>query len=133
METSLQVQTVIWGEDNIIKSYFMEKGNVDDVWEKAAFIVEGEYSTGAQEQLYIEPNGMIAEVRDGTVNVWGSMQCPFYVQKALTELMGLPARRSGSCKRRRAGRSAGRKVPVRNRRPCGAAGVEIGPPGEDNL
>ncbi len=91
MDASLRAQTVIWGEDNIIKSYLMEKGNVDDVWEKAAFIVDGEYSTGAQEQLYIEPNGMIAEVRDGTVNVWGSMQCPFYVQKALTGLMGLPA------------------------------------------
>ena len=55
-------------------------------------IVEGEYETGAQEQLYIEPNGMIA-VADRThgVTVWGSMQCPYYVHKALAGLFGLPA------------------------------------------
>ena len=31
------------------------------VWQNADYIVEGEYTTGAQEQLYIETNGMIAE------------------------------------------------------------------------
>ena len=30
---------------------------------KADYIVEGEYRTGAQEQLYIENNGMIASLR----------------------------------------------------------------------
>ncbi len=29
-------------------------------WAKADYIVEGEYTTGAQEQLYIENNGVIA-------------------------------------------------------------------------
>ena len=50
----------------------------------APIVVEGEYETGAQEQLYIEPNGMLAMANpsDG-VTVWGSMQCPYYVHKAL--------------------------------------------------
>ena len=90
MGTSALAETVIWGEDNVIKSYLMEKGDVDDAFTNAAFIVAGEYSTGAQEQLYIEPNGMIAAYEDGGVTIWGSMQCPFYVQKAVTGLMGLP-------------------------------------------
>jgi CO/xanthine dehydrogenase Mo-binding subunit len=62
----------------------IEKGNVDDVWEKADYIVEGEYSTGAQEQLYIENNGMIAAFDDPAqgITVWGSLQCPYYVHKA---------------------------------------------------
>ena len=51
---------IIWGEDNVFKTYLIEKGDLDGVWEKADYIVEGEYSTGAQEQLYIENNGMIA-------------------------------------------------------------------------
>ncbi len=35
----------------------------DEIWQTADFIVEGEYRTGAQEQLYIENNGVIAEAR----------------------------------------------------------------------
>ena len=51
-------------------------------------------TTGAQEQLYIEPNGMVAKAGvDEGVTVWGSMQCPYYVQKALMALFDLPADR----------------------------------------
>ena len=64
---------------------------MDQAWKDAAWIVEGEYSTGAQEQLYIEPNGVIAQAGDtGALTVWGSMQCPFYMHKALVALTGLP-------------------------------------------
>jgi CO/xanthine dehydrogenase Mo-binding subunit len=56
--------------------------------------VEGEYETGAQEQLYIEPNGMIAIAdREHGVTVWGSMQCPYYIHNALAGLFGLPPER----------------------------------------
>ena len=75
----------------VFKSFHMDKGDVDSVWARADFIVEGEYSTGAQEQLYIENNGMIAVAnsQDG-VTVWGSLQCPYYVHKALKGLFDLP-------------------------------------------
>ena len=44
----------------------------------AAHIVEGEYRTGAQEHLYIENNGVIAEwSAESGVTVWGSLQCPY--------------------------------------------------------
>ena len=80
-----------WGDDNVFKKFLVDKGNVDDVWSKADFIVEGEYETGAQEQLYIENNGAIAMANaDDGVTVWGSMQCPYYVHKALIKLFGLP-------------------------------------------
>ena len=47
--------------------------------------------TGAQEQLYIENNGVIATANpEEGVTVWGSMQCPYYVHKALMKLFGLP-------------------------------------------
>ena len=91
IEESLARKEVIWGEDNTFKTYLVNRGDVDAAWKDAAAIVEGEYFTGAQEQLYIEPNGMIAVAspRDG-VTVWGSMQCPYYVHKALAALFGLP-------------------------------------------
>ena len=91
LEDSLEKKEIIWGEDNVFKEFLVDKGNVDDVWSKADFIVEGEYYTGAQEQLYIENNGAIAIAnRADGVTVWGSMQCPYYVHKALIKLFGLP-------------------------------------------
>jgi CO/xanthine dehydrogenase Mo-binding subunit len=91
IEDSLAREHVIWGADNIFKTFRVNHGNVDGAWGEAALIVEGEYFTGAQEQLYIETNGMVASAnpRDG-ITVWGSMQCPFYVHKALMTLFALP-------------------------------------------
>jgi CO/xanthine dehydrogenase Mo-binding subunit len=92
LDDSLNKKEIIWGEDNVFKTFHVEKGNVDEVWAKAdVVIVEGEYRTGAQEQLYIENNGAIAiaNAQEG-VTVWGSMQCPYYVHKALLKLFNLP-------------------------------------------
>src|SRR5215813_3563135 len=91
VQESLDQKEIIWGDDNVFKKFLVEKGNVDEAWSNAAFIVEGEYETGAQEQLYIENNGAIAiaNAADG-VTVWGSMQCPYYVHKALVKLFDLP-------------------------------------------
>src|SRR5713101_5585153 len=91
LEDSLAQKEIIWGEDNVFKQFLVDKGNVDQAWSQADFIVEGEYETGAQEQLYIENNGAIAKASaDEGVTVWGSMQCPYYVHKALIKLFGLP-------------------------------------------
>ena len=91
IEESERKSTIIWGKDNTLKSFLVEKGDVDTVWKDAAHIVEGEYFTGAQEQLYIENNGMIAAYdEENGVTVWGSLQCPYYVHKALMALFGLP-------------------------------------------
>jgi CO/xanthine dehydrogenase Mo-binding subunit len=92
---------VIWhgsahgGSANTFKRYLMEKGTaeeLEEIFATADFIVEGEYRTGAQEQLYIENNGVIAEysATDG-VKVQGAMQCPYYVVHALELVFNLPA------------------------------------------
>ena len=91
VEESLAQKETIWGEDNVFKKFLVNKGNVDQAWSQADFIVEGEYETGAQEQLYIETNGAIAIANpDDGITIWGSMQCPYYVHKALIKLFGLP-------------------------------------------
>jgi CO/xanthine dehydrogenase Mo-binding subunit len=89
IEESLAQKQIVWGGDNVLKSYLLEKGDVQEVLAEGGLIVEGEYETGAQEQLYIEPNGMIALADSSGVTVWGSIQCPYYVQKALTPLFGM--------------------------------------------
>src|SRR5215210_2672718 len=92
IEEALAPKEVIWGEDNVFKTFLVEKGNVDEVWDSPDIVVvEGEYRTGAQEQLYIETNGVIAEASpEAGVVVRGSMQCPYYVHKALVKLFDLP-------------------------------------------
>ncbi|WP_246301655.1 xanthine dehydrogenase family protein molybdopterin-binding subunit [Granulicella arctica] len=92
---------VIWhgsdygGTANTFKTYLMEKGTpeeLESIFSKADFIVEGEYRTGAQEQLYIENNGIIAEYSPTEgLTVQGSMQCPYYLVHALTLVFDLPA------------------------------------------
>jgi len=90
IEESERGEEIIWGADNIFKTFLIEKGNPDAAWESAAHIVEGEYRTGAQEQLYIENNGMIAAFdAEHGLTVWGSLQCPYYVHKAMMALLGL--------------------------------------------
>jgi len=83
-------QVKVWGEDNVVRHYRMERGEVDDALAGAAQIIEGSYETGAQEHLYIEPQGVLAEpTHDDGVIVRGSMQCPYYVHRAVKIAMGL--------------------------------------------
>jgi CO/xanthine dehydrogenase Mo-binding subunit len=91
IDESLAVTQRIWGDNNVFKTFRVEKGDTTIGFAEADFIVEGEYETGAQEQLYIETNGMIATANpDDGVTVWGSMQCPYYIHKALLPIFGLP-------------------------------------------
>ena len=72
------------------KTIAIEKGSLDEGFAAADVVVEGEYRAGHQEQLYIEPNGAIAVPDGGGITLYGSMQCPYYVHRALKVLLGLP-------------------------------------------
>jgi CO/xanthine dehydrogenase Mo-binding subunit len=96
IEDALAKRASVWGEDNVFKEYWIKKGDVDAAMARGdVLVVEGEYATSAQEQLYIEPNGMIAAVTAAEgITVWGSMQCPYYIQKALMKLFDVPAEKA---------------------------------------
>jgi CO/xanthine dehydrogenase Mo-binding subunit len=71
-------------------AYEVGRGDIDASFAAAAFVVEGEYRVGHQEQLYIENQAMIAEPRpDGGITVRGSLQCPYYVHEALKRALAL--------------------------------------------
>jgi CO/xanthine dehydrogenase Mo-binding subunit len=74
--------------DVVFKHIHIEKGSVATALESADVIVDGTYRTGAQEHVYIEPNGVVAVPEEGGIAVYGSIQCPFYVHKALVTLLG---------------------------------------------
>jgi CO/xanthine dehydrogenase Mo-binding subunit len=75
--------------DRTFKHVQIVKGDVETGLRAADIVVEGEYRTGHFEQLYIEPNGVVAVPEPGGITVYGSLQCPYYVHRALTVLLGL--------------------------------------------
>lgn len=76
---------------NIVARHRVRKGDVEKALAEAEIVVRGEFRTGYQEHAYIETQGMIAVPDDdGGIVVQGSMQCPFYIQKGLQYVLGLP-------------------------------------------
>jgi CO/xanthine dehydrogenase Mo-binding subunit len=93
-DDALAVTQELYGEDNVFKQLLIRKGHATDAELDAAFagaarVIEGDYSTSPQEQMYIEPQAMMAEwTDDGRCHIVGSMQCPYYVHKAMKALLG---------------------------------------------
>jgi CO/xanthine dehydrogenase Mo-binding subunit len=96
IDASLAATVKLYGDDNVFKQFMVRKGHADDaaleaVFAGAAQVIEGTYWTSAQEQMYIEPQAMMAqwETADGgRCYIVGSMQCPYYVHKAMKPLLG---------------------------------------------
>jgi CO/xanthine dehydrogenase Mo-binding subunit len=74
----------------VISHWKVRRGDAEAAMQRGdVVVVEGTYRTPYQEHAYIEPNGMIgAPDGQGGVVVYGSMQCPFYVQKAVASALG---------------------------------------------
>lgn len=76
---------------NIFKSYRIRRGDVKEALEGSDYVIDRIYRTPHQEHAYLEPQGMLAEPADnGCIHVYGSMQCPFYVQDAVAAILGRP-------------------------------------------
>jgi len=71
----------------------IERGDVERGFAESELVVEGEYHTGHQEHIYIECQAMTAWFEGSTLVAEGSMQCPYYVHKALVHALGLPPER----------------------------------------
>ena len=70
--------------------YTVESGDAAAAMATAELVIEGTYRVGHQEQLYIENQAMIAVPRgDGGVTVHGSLQCPYYVHKAMKRALAM--------------------------------------------
>ena len=75
--------------DHEFAHYTVERGDADAAW-RGDLVIEGTYRVGHQEQLYIENQAMIAVPReDGGITVHGSLQCPYYIHKAMKRALDL--------------------------------------------
>jgi len=79
------------GGGNVFNEMVLYKGDADTGFAEADVIIESEYETGYQEHAYIETQGAIAVPEEGGgMAIYASMQCPFYVQRAVSKVLGLP-------------------------------------------
>jgi CO/xanthine dehydrogenase Mo-binding subunit len=86
MEESLACKQLLYGEENIFKTIRTEKGTPPAFG--ALQNLEKTYTTPHQEHAYLEPQSMIARYNGGRIKIVGSMQCPFFVERALETLSG---------------------------------------------
>ena len=71
---------------NIFENITIKKGDFPKAKKRADFIIKEEFATGYQEHIYLEPQVAMAVPEGNTIHIFGSMQCPYYVQKAMDEL-----------------------------------------------
>ncbi len=87
---ALAGRIVIHRADNVQKRYRIVKGDGDQAVSRCEVVVTGTYRTPLQEQLYLEPQGVLAWWEDGKARLTGSLQCPYYVEKGIERTFGLP-------------------------------------------
>ena len=82
--------TPVYDLDGALEVYStiqITKGDVDSVQGE---VIERTFKVGLQEQLYIEPQGAIAIPEPGgAIRIIGSLQCPYYVHRALKRALKL--------------------------------------------
>ncbi len=93
VDDSLACKQVLLGEDNVMCTYRVKLGDAKAAIDGAEVVVRGTYEVGHQEQMYIEPQGCAAYWDDDGLHVVGSMQCPYYVDKALAHALKMDSSR----------------------------------------
>jgi CO/xanthine dehydrogenase Mo-binding subunit len=83
IEDALSKKQIVFGTDNVMKRYRIVKGDAAKALASSPVVITGRYSTHHQEQLYIEPQGVLAFWEGDVARVVGSLQCPFYVHKGV--------------------------------------------------
>ncbi len=78
-------------DTNTACQHQVKRGDLAAGFKEADHIIEATFETPYQEHYYLEPQGCIAQpMGDGGVYILGSIQCPFYVQKAVAKALAIP-------------------------------------------
>jgi len=78
-------------ETNLACQHQVKRGNPEAGFKASDQIIEASFETPFQEHYYLEPQGCIAQsTPTGGIYIIGSIQCPFYVQKAVSKALAIP-------------------------------------------
>ena len=76
---------------NLVNTHRIRRGDVDEGFRRADFIVEEEFRTPCVEHAYMEPEVAVGVPRpDGVMEVYGSMQHPFSTRRFVSACLGVP-------------------------------------------
>lgn len=78
----------VFSYDHSAIDYAYTKGIGEAAFLNADQVISYTYDTGYQEQLYIEPQGIIGLYEHGRITIMGSIQCPYYIKEALINTLG---------------------------------------------
>ncbi len=75
--------------DSVFFDYEFGRGDLEKAFAEADKIYEEKFTTGYQDQTYLETQGMMAQPEaDGRMFIHGSMQCAYYVHGAVIRALG---------------------------------------------
>ena len=76
---------------NIVNTHQIRRGNVEQGFREAAFVIEERFQTQFVEHAYMEPEVAVCVPRaDGVIEVYGSMQHPFSTRRFTSACLGVP-------------------------------------------
>ncbi len=91
IDASKAAQLKFIHNSNIACTHRVDRGNLKGGFAEAARIIEADLITPYQEHYYLEAQGCIAVPEtDDRFTVYGSIQCIYYVQKAVARALGIP-------------------------------------------
>lgn len=77
-------------ETNLACHHRVRKGDIKAGFEEADQVIEASFKTPYQEHYYLEPQAcLVIPEEDRKIKILGSLQCPFYIQKAVARVFGL--------------------------------------------
>lgn len=90
IEKSLKNDVKVHESGNILTSKKIRKGNIEEGFSNSDVIIEDDFFADYQEHAYLETQGILAVPQPGGMTIYGSMQCPYYVQNAVPKILGIP-------------------------------------------
>ncbi len=90
IEESLKNDVKVHESGNILTSKKIRKGNIENGFSNSDVIIEDDFFADYQEHAYLETQGILAIPESNGMTIYGSMQCPYYVQNAVPRILGIP-------------------------------------------
>ncbi|MEW6661910.1 MAG: xanthine dehydrogenase family protein molybdopterin-binding subunit [Bacillota bacterium] len=75
---------------NLANRFFVERGNIEQAFTKADFIVEDTFTTTQVYQAYLETMNAVAHAQNGKITLWASTQVPSKLRLTYAKALNIP-------------------------------------------
>lgn len=75
---------------NLANRFFVERGNIEQAFKEADFLVEDTFTTTQVYQAYLEPMNAVADAQNGKITLWASTQVPSKLRLTYARALNIP-------------------------------------------